>query len=204
MSSAFMTAMGVGFSLGFIHALDADHVMAMTSLNNKRPKLTTMLMFCVHWALGHAAVLLLGGLLLFGLDIKMPAFLQYAAEMGVGLILIFIGVLCFWTLRTDKHSLNTTNNKQVPAFVGIIHGLAGSAPVLALIPLTAQENIYLSMSYLLIFSFGIMFSMLLFGFGFGSFQTLLQHKTKRFFIFQRYLIAGASVSLGSFWVAQVI
>jgi hypothetical protein len=49
-----------------------------------------------------------------------------------------------------------------------------------------------------------MFSMLLFGFGFGSFQTLLQHKTKRFFIFQRYLIAGVSVSLGSFWVAQVI
>jgi high-affinity nickel permease len=55
----------LGFGLGLLHALDADHIMAITSLasgqdseNQKTWSISRMVGFCIRWAIGHAAVLL--------------------------------------------------------------------------------------------------------------------------------------------------
>ena len=79
--SATIALLGVGFSLGFMHALDADHVMAVSSLSNKRPGLTKMLRFCAHWALGHGSILLLCGVILFGLGWQIPSVLQQSSNI---------------------------------------------------------------------------------------------------------------------------
>ena len=86
MISEPLSLIAVGFSLGLMHALDADHVMAVSALNNQKAGLRRTLGYCSNWALGHSGVLLFSGLLLFGLGLSLPESLQYAAEVSVGVL----------------------------------------------------------------------------------------------------------------------
>ena len=85
----------LGFSLGLMHALDADHVMAVTALSNQKPSFLKTLWFSANWAIGHGGVLLISGVLLFGLGLSIPTSLQYFSELSVGLLLIAIGLYSF-------------------------------------------------------------------------------------------------------------
>ncbi|NRA25617.1 MAG: sulfite exporter TauE/SafE family protein [Oleispira sp.] len=111
----------------------------------------------------------------------------------------------------DKISAVATpaNAKQVkeahtPVMVGILHGLAGSAPALALIPAMLQTNLLEAMGYLLLFSAGVLFSMVTFGLSFGVIQKKLQQKSVRIFNMSRRVIASAAVGIGFYWLAQAI
>ena len=219
----------LGFSLGLMHALDADHVMAVSALSNTKPSLKTTLLFCSNWALGHGGILLLSGVMLFGLGVNLPVEFIHLAEVLVGLLLIALGLLFFWriksqAIRLDEHHhgevvhrhwhmadhFNESNGgdsvKQAhtPVMVGMLHGFAGSAPALALIPAVSQGNLSQSLAYLVVFSFGVMLSMLVFGLGLGFLQQQLQQRYVRLFNWQRYIIASLSVAVGSYWLVNAI
>ncbi|ODS22619.1 urease accessory protein [Candidatus Endobugula sertula] len=231
MFSEWFLLLSLGFGLGFMHALDADHVMAVSSLANQKPSMMRTLHFSLHWALGHGSILMICGILLLALGITIPSKLQHLAEISVGLLLIGLGVLCFWQFRREKITLtqhrhgNMTHihwqtehhthnkkhdqndplfNKHQPVMVGMVHGLAGSAPVIALIPAVASGQILIGIFYLLFFSIGMMLSMLFFGVGFSWIQTYLQQHAQQVFMWNRYLIAGASVVVGSVWLWQTV
>lgn len=213
----------VGFGLGLMHALDADHIMAVSALSNQKPGFKKTLFHSAHWALGHGGVLLVSGLLLFGLGISIPESLQQAAEIGVGLLLIGLGILFFFQLRKDKlkleihrhgdvvhthwHDDNTEHSSKhihKPVFVGVLHGLAGSAPALALIPAISSGEFVSAMMYLILFSVGVMLSMLAFGLGFAHLQRFLNNRYQQVFQLSRHLLAFSSICLGSFWLSQAI
>lgn len=228
--TATLIIVATGFMLGFFHALDADHVMAVSSLSNKKPGLVHMLRFCCNWALGHGGVLLFSGLLLFGVGVHLPETLQRAAELSVGLILIAIGLMCFWQFKRQKlslkqhthddithahwhvegdanvkgHGSNTRGNGHAPMMVGVVHGLAGSAPALALVPAASQGSVPVALGYLLVFSLGVLISMFLFGLGMASFQTFIQRRFDNFFQLQRYFIAASSIVFGGVWFVQAL
>lgn len=252
MLTTTLTIMLAGFGLGLLHALDADHVMAISALGNTKPGLARTLRYCLQWAIGHAGVLLISGLCLFGLGLHIPPGLQFVAELAVGVLLIGLGGLFFWqyrqqslTLSEHSHTLingdndvdsaanhNTVithrhwtidqpqqasiadahprvidSNKRdnhAPVMVGVIHGLAGSAPALALVPAIAQGQIMAAMAYLLVFSVGVMLSMLIFGFGLGAVQTHLQKQYTRLFHWHRHLIASGSIGIGGYWLLQAL
>src|SRR5438094_248001 len=66
----FLTVLGLGFLLGARHALDADHVAAVSTILSDRPNLRASGFIGFCWGFGHTAVLLLEGLayiLVFGL-----------------------------------------------------------------------------------------------------------------------------------------
>lgn len=226
-----LSIVGVGFALGLLHAFDADHVMAVSALSSRKPGFWRTLRFSANWAFGHSGVLILAGLLLFGLGQEIPVVLQSFAEASVGVLLIGLGLMCFWRFRQQRLRLNThthtfgdsevvhthwhledhaqrdagENAKQdthAPVMVGMLHGLAGSAPALALVPAVAQGQLSLAILYLVLFSVGVMLSMLVFGSGLGSLQQYLQHKHVRLFMFSRYLIATTAILLGGFWLTQ--
>lgn len=228
--TATLLIVGTGFMLGFFHALDADHVMAVSSLSNKKPGLGRMLRFCSNWALGHGGVLLISGVLLFGVGLHLPESLQRAAELSVGVILIAIGLMCFWQFKRQKLSLKQHSHDDVththwhvegdatdeghgnsargdghaPMMVGVVHGLAGSAPALALVPAASQGSISVALGYLLVFSVGVLLSMFLFGLGLASFQSFLQRRSETVFQMQRYFIATASIVFGGVWFVQAL
>jgi len=93
---------------------------------------------------------------------------------------------------------------HAPVMVGVLHGLAGSAPALALIPAIAQGQLVTAMVYLAVFSLGVMLSMLVFGLGFGVVQQQLQQKYLKVFEWNRHLIAASSVVIGSYWLSQTV
>jgi len=215
----------LGFSLGLVHALDADHVMAVSALSNQKPNFIRTLSFSAHWALGHGGVLLVSGLLLFGLGISIPSEFQYVAELSVGFMLIGIGLYTFWQFKEKSISVthhvhgdiehshwhdkkhtdkNIEKSEHVPVMVGCLHGLAGSAPALALIPIASQGNISTVIGYLFVFSSGVMLSMVLFGLGLGSAQKWLSTRFKRVHYWSQRFIALASTVVGFLWLYKAI
>jgi len=218
----------LGFSLGLMHALDADHVMAVSALSNQKPSFLRTLWFSGNWAVGHGGILLISGVLLFGLGVSIPESLQYLAEVSVGILLIIIGLYTFWQFREQKLSMTihqhgdiehshwhdnqhteqadkkSIEDSHVPIMVGSLHGLAGSAPALALIPAAGQGNISTVIAYLLVFSFGVMLSMMVFGLGLGSIQRFLNTSHKKVQYWSQRFIAALSTIVGIVWLAKAI
>ena len=220
--------LALGFGLGFVHALDADHVMAVSALNNQKPGIFRTFAFSAHWALGHATVLLVVGVLLFVFNFTLSQWLQSAAELSVGILLIGLGLVCFWQFRREniqmvkhrhgdivhthwhKPGHEEQNNSgqhsaiHKPVMVGMLHGLAGSAPVLALIPAVGEGQISLAVFYLLMFSLGVALSMMAFGLGYAYLQHLLQRYYQAWFQWSRRAVAALSVLIGSYWLLQAL
>jgi len=218
----------LGFSLGLMHALDADHVMAVSALSNQKPSFFRTLWFSANWAVGHGGILLISGALLFGLGITIPESLQYLAEVSVGLLLIAIGLYTFWQFSQqrldmtvhshgdiehshwhDPQHLDNADQKpvqdaHVPIMVGSLHGLAGSAPALALIPAASQGQMSTVVTYLLVFSLGVMLSMMVFGLGLGSVQRFLNKKHQLAKYWSQRIIASLSTIVGFIWLAKAI
>ena len=219
----------VGFTLGLVHALDADHVMAVSVMNSERPGLLRNLGYCANWALGHGGVLLLSGLLLFGFGVGVPETVAAYAEVLVGIFLVLMGLICLWRFRRERLVLQEHRHgdmvhrhwqvegsdhageidgdrlrRHAPVMVGVMHGLAGSAPALALIPVVVHGELVTAMLYLILFSLGVMLAMLAFGLGFGATQQYLQQRYLWLFQAFRNLVATASILLGGFWITQAL
>lgn len=230
MLSESFSIIAVGFSLGLMHALDADHVMAVSALNNQKTSVKRTILFSAHWAFGHAGVLLCCGLFLFGLGWQLPEVIQQTSEILVGVLLICLGLFCFWQIKKQKlrlhqhshnnvthvhwhiegdvhsegHGQHSTEKNHAPMMVGVVHGLAGSAPALALVPAVSQGQMAIAMLYLGVFSLGVMLSMLVFGLGLGSAQQYLKQKHLTFFHGLRNIIASTSIVIGSYWLFQAM
>lgn len=229
MINEVLMMVSIGFALGLVHALDADHVMAVSVLSNLRPGFVKTLKYCANWALGHGMVLLVSGLLLFGLGVGIPDSLIYLAEVLVGVFLIGMGLFCFWRFRRERISLTEHHHGELkhrhwqiegdqvharakaddrgghaPVMVGLLHGFAGSAPALALVPVVAQGNLWSAIAYLSLFSVGVMLAMLVFGLGFGQVQRLVSQRSLVWMNNLRHIIAFSSVAVGGYWLSQAI
>ena len=86
--------------LGFLHALEIDHMLAVTTFVSRRPALATAAGFGLRWGVGHSlAVLLLGGVLL-ATGLSWPERWTGYGEAAVGVMLVALGL---WSLRATKN-----------------------------------------------------------------------------------------------------
>ena len=93
---------GLGLLIGMQHALEADHVAAVSSLVSRDNAALRVVSQGVAWALGHAMILILvgGGLLIFGAAIADAAALWL--EATVGAMLIVLGGHVLLRLRRER------------------------------------------------------------------------------------------------------
>ena len=85
--------------LGFQHALEADHMVAVTTFVADKPTAPHALRFGFRWGFGHSlAVIAFGGILL-ATGLSWPARYDAVGEGIVGLMLIGLGV---WAIRTAR------------------------------------------------------------------------------------------------------
>ncbi len=209
-NTASLSSLALGFSLGCIHAFDIDHVMAVSVMANSETNLNKCLRYSSRWALGHGAVLVVLGVLLFALGFKLPEGVAYAAEKMIGVLLILFGGLLIFQLARyqglqnyfhhHEHTKTIATARGTPFSVGIIHGMAGNAPVLAMLPALAQSNIFAALAYLLLFSIGLLTSMTLFGFCFGHLQRWLRHHNEQLLDISAGVIGLSSVAVGAVWL----
>ncbi|KPV39078.1 hypothetical protein AN478_12270 [Thiohalorhabdus denitrificans] len=214
----------LGFGLGLLHAFDADHIMAVTALGTRRPGWRRVLRFCTAWALGHGATILAIGIVVLALGWHLPEGLYALAEGGVGLVLIALG-LWVWAdlwrrgvrLRPHRHGSRLHVHLATPAhlhpprtvrladhsptMVGILHGFAGAAPLMALVPTLHQGGAWAGLAYLLLFSLGVLASMLAFGLLFGGLQGWLARRGEALMNGFRLLVGALSLGLGGAWLA---
>ena len=91
----------LGFVFGMLHATDADHVFAVSTIVARQRKLSAAARVGALWGMGHTlTVFLVGGaIILFNMVI--PPRLGLAMEFGVALMLIALGVLTL--ARVTRH-----------------------------------------------------------------------------------------------------
>lgn len=210
------TILALAFAAGLIHALDADHVMAVTAIASKKFSMQKIISLCLKWSLGHGIVLFGAGsiILIFGLNI--PYELSQYAEKAVAIFLILIGAWILKDLYKNRlhihfhnhdglashahwHEKNTHRHEHKSVMVGMLHGMAGLAPLLAIVPMNTQP-LGMAIIYLLIFCGGIFLSMLLFGGVLGKFVAGLQKYSLASINVIRGLVGVASISLGLSWL----
>lgn len=184
--------LGAGF--GLLHAFDGDHLATIGGLAiNDRSLSPTG--YALRWALGHGAALTLIAAVALGLGFGNVTLWAAYGEWLVCLALLGIGVqaLICASRRVRQPSapaLGTANEPHVahdsalhvhfmaPAHahtragrasvvMGLVHGGAGSAAVLALLPLAHFRNGFDSALYLLSFSAGVAIGALAFAAGFS-------------------------------------
>lgn len=81
-----------GLLLGMRHALDPDHVAAVTALA-ARPRRSPAWLLGAAWGVGHMGTIAAVGLALTGFKIAVPDRVGLLLEAGVGVMLVLLGVL---------------------------------------------------------------------------------------------------------------
>src|ERR1700712_3645345 len=94
--------LGLGFLLGMQHALEADHIAAVSSIAARRSNVRDIVKHGLTWGLGHTLTLFIfaGAAILLGHAI--PDTLARPIETAVGLMLIGLGTHVLWRLWRDR------------------------------------------------------------------------------------------------------
>jgi hypothetical protein len=137
---------GVGLGYGLRHALESDHVAAVTTLvvDGKGAGQAASLGAC--WGAGHGLAVLGAGSLLLALDVTVPANVALGLELGVVAMLLGLGVRSLVRRTPHEHehappSRGTRTPLQATA-VGLVHGAAGTAALVVLMAGLAPTRLY--------------------------------------------------------------
>lgn len=166
-----------GVVQGARHALEPDHVTAVATVMVEAPSQRRGMFYAGCWGLGHASMLLLVGGPLVVLRVDLPGSLTTALELAVGAMLVWLGVRTLRRARAerDDHAQNAENarNASVPPVrsaepvltrgrrpfaIGVLHGLAGSGALAALIAL-GSPTMASGLACLALYAFGTVVGM---------------------------------------------
>jgi ABC-type nickel/cobalt efflux system permease component RcnA len=175
--------LGLGFVLGMQHALEADHIAAVSSIAARRTGLADIVKHGLTWGLGHTLTLSVfaGAAMLLGHGI--PERLSRPLEIAVGVMLVGLGSHVLWRLWRDRvhfhehrhddgtrhlhlhsHAADGAAGRHErhahdhgfrwrSLLVGLMHGMAGSAALLVLAVTQVTDPVY-GVLYVLLFGLG--------------------------------------------------
>src|SRR6201982_3156955 len=95
-------SLSLGFLLGMQHALEADHIAAVSSIAARRSRIGDIVRHGLTWGLGHTLTLFAfaGAALLLGHAI--PESLSRPIETAVCVMLVGLGAHVLWRLWRDR------------------------------------------------------------------------------------------------------
>jgi hypothetical protein len=200
-SLGLLSVLGAGLMMGILHAFDPDHVMTMSSLRARADLREATAHYALSWGVGHGGILVIAALALLLFAVPMPEALPKGAERFVGVILIATGgslALALWRSRTELQPRATLRSKA-PLLIGMVHGTAGSAAVFALLPIGLLSPM-LGVTYVLVFSFGVLIGMMGFSHGFDRLRALIANQASAFDKPLRGGVAALAIGMGSYWL----
>ncbi|WP_085522253.1 HoxN/HupN/NixA family nickel/cobalt transporter [Tuberibacillus sp. Marseille-P3662] len=164
MDIGFITVLAFGFFLGLKHAIEPDHVIAVTTIASRSKNIFNASLAGLFWGIGHTATIFVVSILFILLKTTIPEAVAQWLEFLVGVMIVFLGVSVIAKKgKPSNHHEATVNasSKFKSLIIGIIHGLAGSG---AMILLTAStvDSLPMAVVYLLIFGLGTATGMVLF------------------------------------------
>ncbi len=136
-----LTGAVLGIAAGVRHAMEPDHLAAVSTLVAEQRSPRATVTFAAVWGMGHALMLVLvGGALLF-VGRAMPPALADVFELGVAIMLVGLGVRGLMAAVRARHGEKARGEREHhghahmgrPLAVGLMHGLAGSGALTALV-----------------------------------------------------------------------
>jgi sulfite exporter TauE/SafE len=188
LSASVPVILGLGFFLGVKHAVEADHLAAVTTIVQRHNSVLHSAFIGGLWGLGHTISLFAAGILVLLLDFQISERTERALEFCVGLMLTVLGINVFRRLlnggklhfhrhehgsfthvhphihepsevgELDIHHHSTISPR--PVVVGMIHGMAGSAALMLVVIPTIDSRV-IGLLYILVFGIGSIGGMML-------------------------------------------
>jgi len=227
MTDATFTMLGLGLVLGLRHALDPDHVAAVSTIVSESKSLRRSSLVGTFWGLGHTVALLLAGIFVLALKFQISPRFALWMEFVVALMLILLGArsllrsLRDYKVHVHRHTHDGTEHVHVhvhrpgeqhrhrhliklgarPFVVGMVHGMAGSAALMILVLATLPSAIA-GLVYVAVFGVGSVGGMLLMS---SLISLPFVFTAKRFSAVGsglQFVAGGASLAFGVFLVWQ--
>ena len=170
----------LGIASGLRHAMEPDHLAAVSTFvaEQRTPRATVA--FAAAWGLGHAIMLLFVGGVLVLLGREMPPALADVFELAVSFMLVGLGVRGLVHARRAFRSNGAASGAAAgalvehhrhdglpahthvgrPLLVGLMHGLAGSGALTALV-LGQIGSPVAGLGFMALYGFGAMLGMAL-------------------------------------------
>lgn len=230
--ASLLATLVIGFVLGLRHALDTDHVVAVSTLVARERSVWKSTLVGAIWGLGHTATLLVMGILIIVLGLEISANVAHWLEISVAAMLIFLGARTLWQwkqghTRTHFHPKSghfCTDETHAPQqrdgarsdgahrqsfLVGMVHGLSGSAELMLLVLATIRHPLW-ALTYVAIFGLGMICAMFalttLFSFALGLTNKFRRGGWNQIDGGLRALTGAASLGFGSYllWNSALI
>src|SRR6266850_2592583 len=161
-----LTGSALGSLLGMRHALEPDHLTAVSTLVTGERSSVRAAMLGASWGVGHTLSLVIVGASLVVLRAEMPARIADVFEMFVAIALV-VRQGAIGPTHTHHHGhvvhrhAGATPHVHVgrwtlarrPLLVGAVHGLAGSGALTALV-LATLTSTAARITYMALFGFG--------------------------------------------------
>ncbi|MGI8543122.1 MAG: urease accessory protein UreH [Aridibacter sp.] len=189
MAISTLSILFFGFLLGLKHAVEADHIAAVSTIVTERKSLWSSAIIGGIWGLGHTISLLAVGILVILLEFRVSSQMENILEFFVGIMLLFLGINVIQKmfrggqLHFHKHEhgehlhahphlhedIQAANEPHThhgfslaprPLIIGMVHGLAGSAGLMLLV-LPTIESQTIGLLYIIIFGLGSIGGMML-------------------------------------------
>ncbi len=91
MDTSLLAALGLGFVLGLRHALDADHIAAVSALVSQHRSLVRSCLLGTFWGAGHTAALLAAAVVVIAFKVTISPAVERGLELAVAALLILLG-----------------------------------------------------------------------------------------------------------------
>jgi ABC-type nickel/cobalt efflux system permease component RcnA len=178
---ALLTTLGLGLVLGLRHALDPDHVTAVSTIVSESRSMRRSAVVGSFWGLGHTVALLLAGTFVIALKFQISPRLALWMEFIVALMLILLGTRSLlksvrdYKVHFHRHSHDGSEHIHVhihrpaeqyghrhrhliklgarPFFIGLVHGIAGSG-ALTMLVLATIPSALAGLVYVAVFGLG--------------------------------------------------
>lgn len=134
----FLDLIAVPLVIGLAHSLEADHVVAVGNLVNVRQNWLAECTKGALWGLGHTISVMLGGIAILSLKYAFVLPGGFSLELFVGVMLCIIGVLRLYKLIKKTNNGPHGDHAYMFFYVGLVHGLAGSGSIAALLSLRSE------------------------------------------------------------------
>ncbi len=221
--ASLLTALFFGFLLGIKHALDADHVVAVTTIVSRSSSLLRSTLVGLSWGIGHTFTLFAVGFLVLVFKLTIPDKMALSMEFVVGIFLVLLGVPLVKQLlasrshvhvhqHEDKRHLHGHSHDDTPEhdhrhirrplLMGMVHGLAGSG-ALTILVLGAMSSVAQGLVFLLVFGVGSILGMMLFSGLIGLPFKFTAKRSQRLNLWIRGVAGLISVVLGFVIMWQV-
>jgi cytochrome c biogenesis protein CcdA len=97
--------LGTGLGLGLRHGIDWDHIAAISDITSSQSNHRRSLFMGTLYALGHAAVVIVLGLLAIWFGTLLPEWVDGYMESVVGVTLLLLGIWLIWSMSRNKGRL---------------------------------------------------------------------------------------------------